>query len=419
MTNSVEQVYQNALLADAAYINFDNEHLNDDGTIKDTPDTEKLFLDRGFTTEQFNKFIEKYQIYKPEGGEAAHQQNSLTNFGFAATIFEETTTHKLTVAFRGTEGDDAWNAPADLFEDIILALGLSSTVGEFLQDGEIDDFLEDSGLASDGKATAGNINNVNFVGHSLGGHLTLMAAYKFPDLIDKAYTFNGAGTTLLDTFYLDYIKPFLGPLFDQNVLDASRVSNFYSEPGFEVTANDNLFRRSDQGTRDGLFIEKQGTNESMDNHSMSFMVDALSVHRILALLGNDLDLKTTDDMLWQAHNRAVEVRTKEGIPDGSNPASAATSLDLVMKHLATTLGGVFANLNTTNDAQKFYNELTAAPYFTLVEMSSLGDITDIAANDTSETGTALRYALLTGASFVVIPHAGYKGGIFDPEKNRQ
>ncbi|MCP5160244.1 MAG: hypothetical protein H7A00_00965 [Hahellaceae bacterium] len=175
MTSNVETIYQNALLADAAYIDFKvGVHVESNGVIKDTKETFDLFLERGFTLMQFEEFRAKYKVYQDPNGELAHQQNSLTNVGFAATIFEEQTTHKLTVAFRGTEGDKLSAAPADLVQNLALALGLSSTVGQVMQDGKIAGFLEDAGLLDgDGNPAAGFAHQVDFVGHSLGEHLTL------------------------------------------------------------------------------------------------------------------------------------------------------------------------------------------------------------------------------------------------------
>ncbi|MCP5160240.1 MAG: hypothetical protein H7A00_00945 [Hahellaceae bacterium] len=373
MTSNVETIYQNALLADAAYIDFKKgADLEIDGKIKDE-ETYPLFRDRGFTLEQFDKFQNKYKVYQAPNGELAHQQNTLD--GFAATIFQDRATEKLTVAFRGTEPGGGIVPGSDLLQDVILALGLSSTLGQVMQDGKIDGFLESAGLVdSSGNPSVGFEHQVDFVGHSLGGHLTLMAAYAYPGLLDQAHTFNGAGTTGLDSLYLDHVKPLLAPLMNQVVLDPNRINNYFAKPGFEVTANEFPFLRSGQGDRDGLFIEKQGADLSMDNHSMRFLVDALSVQRILALLGGNLDPGVTDTMLWQAHNREIEIRADNGTPDASNPDKAAKSLDLVMAHLATVLGGAFAALNTLNDAEAFYSELTAtgAPVFTLKTLSGIG-----------------------------------------------
>lgn len=254
--STVENVYQNSLLADAAYIDLVvGDDVDTNGKILDK--AAEKFYQRGFTLDQFEAFQSKYKIYKPAGGELAHQQNTLD--GFAVTIFEDIDTGKLTVAFRGTE--PVGELPpdglplVDLIQDVLLGLGFSSTLAQVMQTGRIDSFLEDAGLVDrDGNVNPAFVGKVDFAGHSLGGHLTLMAAYYYPDLLDHAYTYNGAGTTLLDSIYLDHIKPVIGDLMGSTVLSPDQVTNIYAEPGLEVTANEFPFLRDSQGERFGVFI---------------------------------------------------------------------------------------------------------------------------------------------------------------------
>ncbi|PIE40354.1 MAG: hypothetical protein CSA51_01330, partial [Gammaproteobacteria bacterium] len=317
---------------------------------------------------------------------------------------------------------------ADFLQDIILALGLSTTVGGVMQGGEITGFLQDNGLIDgDGHPLNGLAGRVDYVGHSLGGHLAILAAYYHPELLVQTTTFNGAGLAYLDNLYLQHIRPHFAGSADID----SKVFNYYAEPGLEVTANSiNVigFHRPGDEDEHGLFIEKQGSAISIDNHTMRFFVDALSVHRILAYLGNDLDLETTDTLLWQASNRAIEERKLNGeSEDGS-----VLSLDLIMQHLATMIGEItykdeegkdvnlsLALLNEVNDAEQMYQYLLASGQtFQLLPVSKIADPVATATKDTSCQGTALRYALLEGAPFVIIPPSGHDKGIFQSSQTK-
>lgn len=421
-----DALYFNALMADLAYVHLEQgrhySQYNGDpnsGLIIDVlggnQDARNRLKNRGWTDQQFDDFRLQYQIVD-------HLEN--TGTGLSITIFQDLDTGKRTVAFRGTEPPaSSWesigDAIPDLVRDLVLALGFSEATLGLGQAPVVRDFLHQNGLLeADGSANPAYAHDVNIVGHSLGGHLTLMAALDFPDLVNQAYTFNGAGLALLDAFYNLVLSPVFSAHSQAELANLDfRTVNVYAEPGFEATHSDLWF--SYIGDNLPLFIEKQGGNFSIGNHSMSFMIDALSVHRLMSLLGQTLEVKALDDMLWQAANREIEkVIPETGLPDTANTDEAAISLNITMNHLATMLGGdEFGNLTTANDAALFYQRLVAAmasgQQFTLQPLSWRSDPVATAAIDPSAAGTALRYALLTGASFVVIPQDGYAEGIFE------
>lgn len=412
---SLEQsgkIHQNALLADAAYLLFEdgvNYNVDGDtsGIIADNLDTRTAFLQRGFTNQQYENFRDQYRII-------AHMPNQ--SIGLSMTIFESRDTEQRTIAFRGTEPTLDGIFP-DLVRDIFLGLGLDIVTDGLGQSPVIDQFLKDNGLLNeDGSVATEYLHGVDIVGHSLGGHLTLMAALDYPDLLSEVYTFNGAGLALLDSFYNNYMQPFFSGESAENLAYVHSITtNVYSSPGFEITRSDVWF--SYVGEHLPLFIEKQGGNTSIDNHSMSFLVDALSVHRVLALLGQDLSVNEIDMMLWQAHNREEErVIPSTGLPNTENMSSAALSLNTIMAHLSSILGGSFSTLSHTNDAAEFYNTLedviALGSQFDLQPLSYFSDPAETVLIDTSEAATALRYSLLEGVPFIVIPATGYSDGIF-------
>ena len=412
---SLEQsgkIHQNALLADAAYLLFEdgvNYNVDGDtsGIIADNLDTRRAFLQRGFTNQQYENFRDQYRII-------AHMPNQ--SIGLSMTIFESRDTEQRTIAFRGTELTLDGIFP-DLVRDIFLGLGLDIVTDGLGQSPVIDQFLKDNGLLNeDGSVATEYLHGVDIVGHSLGGHLTLMAALDYPDLLSEVYTFNGAGIAALDSFYNNHLLPFIsGEAAEDVAYIHSVTTNVYASPGFEITRGDVWF--SYIGKDLPLFIEKQGSDISIDNHSMSYLVDALSVHRILALLGQEQEVNSIDAMLWQAENRVEElVVSSTGLPNTENMSSAALSLNTIMAHLSSILGGSFSTLSRANDAAEFYKTLedviALGNQFDLQPLSYFSDPAETALIDTSEAATALRYSLLQGVPFIVIPAIGYSDGIF-------
>lgn len=419
MTNSINRTFESALLADAAYIDF-NEIFpeDDDGSYAYGEIPQEAFREfqkRGFTEAQFQAFRERYTI--------VDHVESLS--GFSATLFYDQDAQQLTLANRGTEAD----SPRDLLQDLILGTGFSETIGQALQSGALTSFIEKDRSDVLGGQNFNLYNpdgsvarKLNIVGHSLGGHLSLMAAYDYPELVNEVYTFNGAGLALLDDAYNELKDTVWRPLLEEPLIPKERIFNYYAEPGFEVTANNITFSR--EGARIPLFIQSQGETIQIDNHSMVHIVDSLSVMRILDLLGSDLDVTDLNLLLSQSSNRLPELIYHDqdnvalnGLSDDRQPDKAALSLDLAIEHLGAQLGGRFSSLTTTNEAGIFFSELwdasMAPPTFTLKPISTYSDPVATASLDPSSAGIALRYALLTGCPFAVIPPEGYAEGIFN------
>ena len=222
--NSYEMLYQSALMADAAYIDFSQYNIS-------SVMLREKFLERGFTEQQVDDFFVRYEIKH-------YQPNNSSGFSAIAFVDKTTEPKKITVAFRGTEPPDPENSSsfenffADLKQDLLLAAGISE-LNPFSQDNYIEAFLYELDVVdASGDVLSGYEQSINIVGHSLGGYLTAMAAVDNPELIDQVYTYNGAGLTGLDMVYNALVKPHL---LGKN-LDQSRFHNFYAEAGYEVTA---------------------------------------------------------------------------------------------------------------------------------------------------------------------------------------
>ena len=266
MNKTIETAYQNALMADAAYIDFKRDPLfletdgADNSLYRITNNAEVDFLDRGFTQEQFEAFQKRYRI--PKGGYEFDQAS-----GFDAVVFVDTQNNdKKTIAFRGTEATGTYGNVdvGDLFQDINLALGLSG-LGEWLagaltpewlqgklrengfeksadflgilgsasQDFDRTAFLKKLGLLDKNGKPVEGVETVNITGHSLGGNLALHAASSLGALADQTITFNGAGMAGLDAALAQ---------------GDNRITNYFSIPGWQVTAGEvgedlSLFQR--------------------------------------------------------------------------------------------------------------------------------------------------------------------------------
>ena len=171
---------------------------NDDGTIKKvkisneirnfitTPkgEPQRLFInEKGYhqISKRTKNFTSRFKLLK-------HQKNDKQ--GFSTTLFEDTKdNNKKILTFRGTEitlGD--LKADIDLTTSNIPAQ-VNSLINFFL-----DNVIP---ILKEGE-------KINICGHSLGGYLTQICAFTFPEYIDEIYTFNSPG------ILTDYIQARVG-----------------------------------------------------------------------------------------------------------------------------------------------------------------------------------------------------------------
>jgi len=355
----IEKIYNEALLAAAAYINW-NDPLDEN--------INKALSDKGFTEQQIIEFRATYKVDYFDDTELN---------GFAAVVFTNINTNEITVSFRGTEPTDA----DDFANDLLLALGVQSIADYFSigQNDSVESFLLAAGLVDVNGSPVGEFNSVNFVGHSLGGHLALVAAYKYPSLVDEVSTFNGAGLQGWDQVLYDLLGA-----FSDSPLDGSRVTNYFADKGLEITADNSLwFDRP--GAYQEVFIEE---GSEIGNHGIDKLIESISVYRILAVLDPSLD---SGDGL----NKIYEL-----LDASSN--KPAQSLDKIINDLGELLGGDFDTALMKNDAAIFYNN--AKEYInSLGEYLTIGSVTEIESSirDDDAKGYAYRYAIKNLNNFVL------------------
>ena len=394
MSTQTEKNYQASLLADAAYVTFQSEGFLDgenwgDPNVKNqllmtsfngtaSPDEVpfgEAHKGRGWVQARFQAFADRYSVvyHQPD------QEN-----GFSATLFYDTLEQKYIAAFRGTNEPFPDIAPSDL----LLALGLSS-VDPQEQYSSIAGFFENAGLVDgSGVVRPEFAGKVDFVGHSLGGYLSLWAMYEFRELFAEVFTFNGAGISAIPGTP-DY--QYINALVQENPISASqqsRIHNFFAEEGLELTANDLTFFRP--GQRHGVFIERKDVLGTVGFHSAGLLVDSLSVYSLFALVDENLAPEDIRTVLYAMSNDSVG------------------SLDLAVSALSNLLGDGydFASLDDTEDFRQ-------AIISSLGEGASLGgtlqllpeidalSLAEAAVADSAE-GRGYRYALAHLLPFALI-----------------
>lgn len=393
MKETIEAVYQAALLADAAYVRFNNGGYlgaseNDPGgtnTIQANAFSGAgSFGGRGWHESRFDEFIARYQVIY-------HQPDELN--GFSATLFFDSKESKYVAAFRGTNGliDVA-------LADVFLALGFDE-LDQSGQRSSISTFFENAGLIdSNGQIHPQYAGNVDFVGHSLGGHLSLWATHEFTPLMASVHTFNGAGIApnFLAPPFLQAASQFLlENALTQN--EESRILNLFAEEGIEFTSNDLTFFRP--GERQGLFIERETPVITAGFHSQSLLVNSLAVHSLFALLDEDIELEEVSNALYAMSWPSVG------------------TLDKTVEALSDLMGAGYS-FSTLEDVEGF----RAALADDLGEADSLemqiqllhgqgSRALAILASEVSDIGRGYRYALEHFLSFA--PTANFSGTALD------
>ncbi len=324
---------------------------------------------------RFQAFADRYSV-------VYHQPDQ--DNGFSATLFYDSQEQKYITAFRGTNEPFPDIAPSDL----LLALGLSSLDPQE-QYSSIAAFFENAGLVDSGGVVRSEFaGKVDFVGHSLGGYLSLWAMYEFRELFAEVFTFNGAGISAIPGTP-DY--QYINALVRENPISASqhsRIHNFFAEEGLELTANDLTFFRP--GQRHGVFIERKDLLGTVGFHSAGLLVDSLAVYSLFSLVDESLAQEDIRTVLYAMSNESVG------------------SLDLAVSALSNLLGDDY-DFATVADTEDFRQSIISS----LGEGGSLGGtirllpeidalaVADAAVADTPE-GRGYRYALAHLLPFALI-----------------
>jgi len=352
--------YENALLSEASYADFQNIDITDPSKIK-TALKNIDGQDKGFSQTQAEDFVKHWRV-------SVHQPNTAS--GFSATLFENIQTGEKVFAIRGSEKGSI----ADWYTDFvdIGILGSTNSQGQYQ---DLKNFYQQ--LISDG--TLGANETFNVTGHSLGGFLAQSFAIDYPFQIGSTYTYNapGIGGGVLDA---------LGVA--QGNITVAYITNVIAESGPELAAGLGTLI----GSVNNIFIEDQGILGILDNHSIKLLTDSLAVYNLLSTLDPTLSTTSLTPLLEIAAYR----------PERS------------LENMLDSLGELFgiSGSITVDDRESLYKGIdrfmknstfqTVAGFTHIVPVSSLHS----AATADTVDGFAYRYALLHLNPFAVTGNAG-------------
>ena len=164
-------------------IKINNKIKNFISVYEDTKEQHIFVNEEGYhqISKRTKNFTSRFRLLK-------HQKNDI--LGFSATLFEDTKDNsKKILTFRGTE-----ITPGDLNADMELTIKEIPTQVNSLINFFLDNVIP---ILKEGE-------KINICGHSLGGYLTQICAFTFPEYIDEIYTFNSPG------ILTDYIQARVG-----------------------------------------------------------------------------------------------------------------------------------------------------------------------------------------------------------------
>ncbi len=340
--SNIKNSYINALLADAAYINFTPGEVAAD-----------MINAKGFE----NRFGITLATYIAENFEviSAINTSDILGSGFDAVVWRgrEGTEFagRIYVSMRGTEGaqdfltdfDLAYNAGArdQIISMVNWWLRETTAAGEKAPQlirveipGPIDyDVISLSPISSTGTGRLVSAKNIEINGHSLGGHLATSLARLFgggSDAglgsvdVESLMTFNTGGfnKSAADDFFskIDAVLNDVG-MSSLDVVDDKQI-NFYAENGINVTTNDSI--HSQIGKRVGLYQE-EGLLAS--NHYMYRITDLLALGSVMEKLDPNLSLAALNQIIAQGSH--IAAGSLEGVLDALRRAVLGTSMPVL------------------------------------------------------------------------------------------
>jgi len=419
-------IFQNALLAQAAYGNFDIDNgstVYPDNSVKDRI---KVEGDADYTNAQAENFA----------GPQGYTLRSFTSdpsTGFEAALFESRVEPgKYTLAIRGTAGltdivgADIFGLIAQgqasaqsvslyrYYKRLITARGVEvaysqaeidmlAAVTNRKYDGYGLAFLRNSsefrtvatGLAQQlkGDVGLGRLDPsamIDVTGHSLGGHLAqVFGALFFPDRVGHIYTYNGAG---LGGSVYKVAKKFLN---DRSSDLSAKSTNIVAEEGLTLAAG---------------FGYKFGQNQRLaieagiltDNHSITNSTDSLALYALLGQVSPNLSLDDFNKIVRGATNDAkngyeatLDILRRIFLGPGIQSTQRGFLNDLAARdELYRNIDELKANADFTN-----FVGANGRPYSVATLVGAV-NCAGLAADDTD--GISYRYALKQLNPFAVV-----------------
>ncbi|MDQ1919813.1 calcium-binding protein [Massilia pseudoviolaceinigra] len=297
--------------------------------------------------------------------------------GFAASVFRAKDSGKLVIAFRGTELASATSG--DL-RDIAADVAIYKTGLAGLQILALNTFYDKLFAADGAKLPAGTTFDVT--GDSLGGHLATAFTASHLESVNKAIIFEAPGINV----------PYILLHGNTTATVGAKITHVFGDAGVEIISGAGGVFTTAPGQQLPVFIE----NQTLSNHSLDLLNQALGVAELLERIDPALTLVDARKMLEAASHKPLE--SLEKVVDSlrtilAGAEVAPTPPDLVYGNNAamqTAINEVRAKLN---GSLKLVN---------LVGLSSEAIAARANVPGSSGEAIAIRYALREMLPFAVV-----------------
>lgn len=363
-TRTLKEIFEQALLAKAAYANLSGVAFLDDALLH------AQLLGRDPNDPPILSAAAAAYVAK-NFGVVHHQAN--TDSGYSGTLFRrrsvaaDDATGGFSLAIRGTEEGSLDDLRADYLQ--IMLTGSAWNQRAAMQ-------IHWNGLTSGAlgmdavfqQQLAGR--QINVTGHSLGGHLALWFANDMPESLAHTFTFNAPGLV-----YEDRIG-----------IPAGRISNFVSDAYPDVVSG--LY--GTYGSVDRIFIESGLGAGVMAGHSMTNLLNGVASSYLLSLIDPGVDVALAQAVLQSSTNEEPQ------------------SFEAFAAALRAFYGMVDPVGETDGDATIFglieRFESGPQPAGAVIALGSLPpeELARRAAATSGAEGVAMRFALVNGLPFTIV-----------------
>lgn len=367
MTNStrtLKEVFDQALLARAAYANLEGVSFSNTALLVKRL-TERLSPDDPpIMSAAAAAYVAK------NFGVVHHQSN--TQSGYSGTLFRRREvvatdpTGGFSLAIRGTEQGSLDDLRADYLQ--LMLTGSAWNQRAAMQ-------IHWNGLKSgtlgvdEGFQQQLACRQINVTGHSLGGHLALWFANDMPESLAHAFTYNAPGLVYED----------------RTGIPAARISNFVSDAYPDIVSG--LY--GTYGSVDRIFIESGLGAGLMAGHSMTNLLSGVASSYLLSLIDPTLETGLQQAVLQSVTN------------DGPQ------SFESFARALRTLYGLAEPTVESQGDAtifgliERFESDPQPAGRVIALGSLALADLVQRASATTGDEGLALRFALANGLPFAI------------------
>ena len=453
--NTIQNLFQQAQLAEAAYANF----FDTAGNLQTDRVSVLTALEKNnFSETQAAAFVAQWRVvdqYTAPSGLFGLTDGT----GFSATLFQNTTTGQYTFSLRGTQvgiadlsadiGDivddgialdqivDMYNYWQSLthsgsYEAVQLNTLMTETAA--LQAAYLaspaagmayEDTLRAEGLIVDyptrtvrsvqcidstelsdprlryGSGILANTAAVDVAGHSLGGHLAMAFSRLFPSVTNSVVAVNGAGFN----FSNSNVNALFSALSGAIAFDASKITNVVGSAGLNFVSQDWLFLQQPAG-RNEIYTESYLPDTTF-GHASSQMTDSLAVYNLFATIDSSLNndpsaLSTIKKILEAASN--VAANTLESVVSDLSKLFFMPAVTFTSNEFDNDRDLLYSSIDTINSK---LNTLPAAGGLQLVSLvgKSAAEL-KVKAEGLVEPDNAIayRYALVNLNPFAIVDH---------------